>query len=315
MVQTTTAAYAVGRSTAIRAERVVAPDGTPGLTDAAVATAGGVAVLPTTVFDGTRPLSAFGVDPAPYAEARRRLDVVSGSLAALSEPGTVAVTASAAARFGQGSASLTFADGSTAKLRVAAVLADGSVPADLLLSRGFVRRHDPSALTEAVYVDGPVSVPDGMGARVISTTAYAAEADAAEDRLVGLFTLLLIGVSAGYGALAVAITLLMAAASRRPDLRLLRSAGATSRQIRRALAGEAAVVVAVGTLLGVAVAGVGLTGIRAGLSKQVGATVPLVLPWPVIGTVVGLCLVLSTLAAVLPTLRSGGPLSGDATGV
>jgi putative ABC transport system permease protein len=91
MVQTTTEAYAVGRGVAIRADRVVAPDGTPGLTDAAVAPLGGVAVLPSTFFAGDRPLTALGVDPTTYAETQRRLKVVSGSMEALREPGTVAV--------------------------------------------------------------------------------------------------------------------------------------------------------------------------------------------------------------------------------
>nr|WP_296067821.1 ABC transporter permease [uncultured Actinoplanes sp.] len=312
MVQTTTEAYAVGRGTAIRADHVVAPDGTPGLTDAAISSVGGVAVLPSTVFAGDRPLTALGVDPAAFAASHRRLRVISGSMTALREPGTVAVTASMLTPAdGGGSTSpaapvaVTLADGSRTTLRVVAVLEDRSIPGDLVMPRDFVRRHDPSALTEAVYVNAPISVPPGSGARVISTKAYAAEADSAEDRLVWIFTLLLIGVSAGYGAIAVATTLLMAAAARRPDLRLLRRTGATSGQIRRALAGEAAVVVAVGSLLGGVVAAIGLSGIRAGLSEQAGAPVPLVLPWPVIGGVVALCLVMAVAAAILPTFGRG----------
>ena len=53
---------------------------------------------------------------------------------------------------------------------------------------------------------------------------WAAEAGRAEDRLVWLFTLLLVGVSAGYGAVAVANMLLTAAAGRTADLRLIRLA-------------------------------------------------------------------------------------------
>jgi len=324
LVQTTTEADAAGSGAAVQADRVVAPDGTPGLTDAAVSAVSGVAVLPTTVFAGDRPLIALGVDPEPWVAAQRRLRVRSGSVPSLRGPGTVAITESYAAAVraaappaaasgssGSGSSSpapetleLTFADGSRSTLRVVAVIADGVVAADLLLSRDTVRRHDPSALTSAVYVDGPVTVPAGTGARVLSVRAYAAEADAAEDRLIWLFTLLLIGVSAGYGAIAVATTLLMAATSRGPDLRVLHRTGATIGRVRRALAAEAAVVVAIGALLGGAAATVALLGVRAGLSEQAGTSVPLVVPWPVVGAVVGLCLLLAVGAALLPTFTA-----------
>lgn len=328
LVQTTTEADAVGSSAAIQADQVVAPDGTPGLTDAAAAAVSGVAVVPTTVFTGDRPLTAFGVDPAPWSAAQRRLRLLSGSLSALRDPGTVAITESYAAALDattppatapaatSGSAGpvaasaatraleLTFADGSRSTSRVVAVIADGVIAGDLLLPRDTVRRHDPSALTSAVYVAGPVTVPAGTGARVLSVRAYAAEADAAEDRLIWLFTLLLIGVSAGYGAITVATTLLMAASGRGPDLRVLHRTGATIGRIRRALAAEAAVVVAIGALLGGAAALVALLGVRAGLTEQAGTSVPLVVPWSVVAAVVGLSLLLAIGAALLPTFTA-----------
>ncbi|WP_433053609.1 FtsX-like permease family protein [Dactylosporangium sp. CS-033363] len=234
-----------------------------------------------------------------------------------------------------------FADGERVSLRVVAVVADRSVRADLLLSRVVVRRHDPSALTSAVYLPGVkdsgasaspgtgsgaspgtgagaspgagsgaspgaearVVVPVGAGARVIDVATWAAEADSAEDRLVWLFTLMLIGVSGGYGAIAVANTLLMAAQGRAADLRVMRLAGATRRQVAGYVAAESALVVLIGAVLGGAVAFGALISIRAGLSQQVGAAVALVVPWSVIAGVVGLCLVLALLAGVLPTRR------------
>ncbi|MFI7430770.1 hypothetical protein ACIBPB_27620 [Micromonospora sp. NPDC049836] len=54
----------------------------------------------------------------------------------------------------------------------------------------------------------------------------AAETDRAEDRLVWLFTLSLIGESAGYGAVAVPNTVPMAAAGQVADPRPIRLAGA-----------------------------------------------------------------------------------------
>ena len=165
-----------------------------------------------------------------------------------------------------------------------------------------MRAHDPSALTSAVYVQDRVDPP--VGARIVDVSAWAAEADRAEDRLVWLFTLLLIGVSAGYGAVAVANTLLMAAAGRVADLRLIRLAGATRKQVMWLVTAESTLVVLIGALLGGAVALVGLLSIRAGLAEQVGVPVDLVVPWPVVSGVVGLCLLLAVLASALPTWRS-----------
>ncbi|MFY1575803.1 FtsX-like permease family protein [Verrucosispora sp. WMMD703] len=308
MVRTTTAAYAAGRADNVNAGWIVVPDRTPGLSDQAVAATGGTALLPTTVFVSdparppvNRPLTALGVDPAGFSAANRALTVIAGSLSDLSGGDTVVVTASAN-RQPTDRYALVFADGELVSLRVVAVVADDSIPGDLLLRRSVVREHDPSALSSAVYVQELIDPP--AGARILDVEGWAAEADRAEDRLVWLATLLLIGVSAGYGAVAVANTLLMAAAGRLPDLRLIRLAGATRRQVIWLVAAESALVVLIGALLGGAVAFVGLLSIRAGLAEQAGVPVDLVVPWSVVGGVVGLCLLLAVLASALPTWRS-----------
>ncbi|MET8465723.1 FtsX-like permease family protein [Micromonospora zamorensis] len=308
MVRTTTAAYAAGRADNVNVGWIVLPDQAPGLSDQAVAATGGTALLPTTVFrtdPGTapadRPLTALGVDPAGFAAANRALTVVAGSLDDLRGDDTVVVTASANLRPSEPYA-VVFADGTLVSLRVVAVVTDASLPGDLLVPRAVVRTHDPSALTSTVYVRDRIAPP--VGARIVDVATWAAEADAAEDRLVWLFTLLLIGVSAGYGAIAVANTLLLAAAGRAADLRLIRMAGATRRQVVWLVTAESALVVLIGALLGGAVAFVGLLSIRAGLAEQVGAPVDLVVPWSVVAGVVGLCLLLAVLASVLPTWRS-----------
>ncbi|KOX09178.1 FtsX-like permease family protein [Micromonospora sp. DT68] len=308
MVRTTTAAYAAGRADNVNGGWIVVPDRTPGLSDAAVAATGGTALLPTTVYRTdpatqtvNRPLTALGVDPTGFAAANRALTVVAGSLEELRGDDTVVVTASANL-LPSAPYELTFADGTAVSLRVVAVVTDNSLPGHLLVPRAVVRAHDPSALTSTVYVRDRIDPP--VGARIVDVATWAAEADAAEDRLVWLFTLLLIGVSAGYGAIAVANTLLLAAAGRVADLRLIRLAGATRRQVVWLVTAESALVVLIGALLGGAVAFVGLLSIRAGLAEQVGASVDLVVPWSVIAAVVGLCLLLAVLASVLPTWRS-----------
>ncbi|MFI6262231.1 FtsX-like permease family protein [Micromonospora sp. NPDC051006] len=310
LVQTSTAVYAAGRLSVVNAGWVALPDRAPGLSDQAVAATPGAAVLPTTVFvtDDTaptpiRPLTALGVDPAAFTVANRALTVLAGSLAELRGDDTVVITASAAPSSGLPTEPypVVFADGERVALRVVAVVTDDSLPGDLLLPRAAVRAHDSSALTSAVYLAEPVDPP--AGARVVDVATWAAEADQAEDRLVWLATLLLIGVSAGYGGIAVANTLLMAAAGRAADLRLVRLAGATRRQVVRLVAAESALVVLIGAALGGAVAFAGLLSIRAGLAEQVGAPVDLVVPWPVVGGVVGLCLLLALAASVAPTWR------------
>lgn len=297
MVRTSTEAYAVGRSTVIKAGSVVAPDNTPGLSDAAISGVPGAALLPTTVYgpDG-QAIDALGVDPATFNAA-----VVSSSLPDLDGAAAV-VTRSA---YSGDSLRVTFADGAVVTLRVVAVVDDRSAPVGLLLPRALVREHDPSALTSAVLVPRGVRLPAGaVGARVLDVDTYAAEQDRAEDRLVWLFTLLLIGVSAGYGAIAVANTLLMAAVDRRPDLRLLGLCGATRRQVRRTVAAEAALVVAIGALLGGAVALVGLVSIRAGLSEQVHAPVDLLVSWPTVLGVLATCLALAVAASLMGATRA-----------
>ncbi|CAM5405835.1 Putative ABC transport system permease protein OS=Streptomyces violarus OX=67380 GN=FHS41_004521 PE=3 SV=1 [Streptomyces violarus] len=59
---------------------------------------------------------------------------------------------------------------------------------------------------------------------------HAASDDAEEDRLVWLFTLILVTITAGYTMIAVASTVLSATAGRVRDLRVLRLSGAAPRR-------------------------------------------------------------------------------------
>jgi putative ABC transport system permease protein len=158
--------------------------------------------------------------------------------------------------------------------------------------------------------DGQPFAP-GLGARVISVATWAGEQDAQDDRVAWVLVLLVMGVSAGYGALALVNTLLMAAGGRAADFRLLRRAGATPRQIGQAAAGEAVLVVAIGAFLAAAIAIPALLGIRAGLSEQMGAHVPLVVPWATIGAILGGTLILAVAAATLPARRAARSASSS----
>ncbi|MFH8617663.1 FtsX-like permease family protein [Streptomyces sp. NPDC017979] len=289
----------------VTAAATVVPAGTPGLTDAEVRRITGSPILPTVLHagPGRTPVEAVGVDPTAYAAVHGLSD---GDLAALTEgDGAVVVARSALAAFGAragASVPVTFEDGTTRTLRIAAVVDDRELPHAAVLSRALVRAHDPAALTAAVHRTGPpVEV---RGGREITVEEFGGRDAAAEDRLVRVFTLLLVALSAGYTGIAVAGTLLMSTADRLPDLRILRRSGATVRQVLGALAAESALVVAIGTVLGALVALPSLLGIRAGLSGTLGIPVDLVVPWPPILATVAATLLLAQLATVLPAARS-----------
>jgi putative ABC transport system permease protein len=242
-------------------------------------------------------VSAVGVDPVAVGSA------LPGAAGDLTGPDTVILTESRAGRLGRATGdpiTVTFADGVDVSLRVAGVVPGNGVPAEMVLSRDTVRAHDPSALASAVLVPGTPPAHPALGARVVDVATFAREADAEEDRLVWVFTVLLIAISAGYGAMAVANTLLMATALRAGDFRRLRLAGATPRQVFLMVATESTVVVAIGTILGGACAALALWGAAAGLSEQTSQAVSPVISWPTLLAVTGVCLALALIAGALP---------------
>ncbi|MFF7247226.1 ABC transporter permease [Embleya sp. NPDC008237] len=308
-------AYAGHASATTRATGAVVARGTPGLSDAAVARVPGSALLVGTVYAGPAEiaLDAAGIDPDAFVRTHDRLDLVRGTLTDLVGPDTVAVTTSTLAALGripsQG-AEFTFADGRTRTLRIVAVLEDGAVPHGVLLARETLRAHDPGALTEVVHrTDGPAigrgdRAATALGLRETSVAAYARRADAEEDRLIDMFTLMLVATTAGYTALAIGNTLLMAGAGRVADFRVLRLSGATRRQVLCAVAGETTLVVALGVLLGSLVAVPSLLGMRAGLAGTLGTSVRLVVPWAPVTCAIVVCLGIALAASVLPARRA-----------
>ena len=178
---------------------------------------------------------------------------------------------------------------------------EADLPAAVVLPLRLVRAHDPVALADAVLLDGP-AVP-ATGARAVSARDHVQAGIDEEGRLVDLFLLVLIGLGVGYTALAVANTLLMATAARRPEFRALRLTGAATGQLLRLTTAEALLAVALGTVLGLVVAGVSLLGMRVAIEQEIGVDVPLVVPWGPAGAVTAVCAVVAVLAAAAPLLR------------
>jgi putative ABC transport system permease protein len=287
-VQTSANAYAGRRAHTVPAGTVLVPDGTPGLTDAAAPSA----PLLTDVYLGDTVITGAGVDRGTTVVARD-----------LTTPDAAVLTRSLAAQLNLrpgGMMEATLADGIGARFRITGLTADGTGPAQLLLSRSIVRMHDPSAMATALPVTPDNPVRASVGTRLVDVATYAQHDADGEDRLVWIFTLLLIAVSVGYGALAVANTLVMATSRRAPDYWLLRMAGATPRQVLLSIAGESAVTVMIGAALGSAAATLALWGTAIGLREQTGTAVAVSVPWQTALVAVTVCLMLATAAGVLP---------------
>ncbi|MFE1291253.1 ABC transporter permease [Streptomyces sp. NPDC058751] len=316
MFQIKASGYALEETVRQDATSVVTPKGTPGLSDAAVATVpDGASLLPTELYvGGTDHIGAMGVSEGAFEKAREKMTVKSGSLDALQGENTMIVRSSTTAWLGWTTGRtvpVTFEDGRTEKVKVVAEITDDSSTASVLLTRDTARAHSPSALTQVVYASGSQrpAVSAELGAEALSTSDYAARTDAEDDRLVQIFLIILIGMSLGYTCLAIANTLMMATADRAGDFAVLRLSGATRRQVLRVVAAESALSVGIGAGLGLGIALITLLGIRSGLSAQLGTQVNLNLPWPTMLLTVGLCLALALVSSILPArmaLRRAG---------
>jgi len=271
MVTTMLGAYPAGRAASLQGLTVVVPQGgVPGLSDAAVAAAGaaGQSYLSARVSIGGTLLDAAGSPLVPE--------------------GAIAIDGRAVGS----SVPVTFADGETVSLRV---VGPSTSLEDAEVARDLVRSHDGSALTREV-IGGVVA---GPGAKVLDAQAYAEGEAEEEARLLWLFAIVLIGLSVGYTGLAVLNTMGMATSGRRRDFEVLRTAGATARQIFRFVLTEAALIVGAGALLGLAVTVPPLLAMARGLEEETGLPVSLVLHWPSLVTVVAACLTAALAGTIL----------------
>jgi putative ABC transport system permease protein len=171
----------------------------------------------------------------------------------------------------------------------------------VVLPRDQVRAHDPAALTSAVLLNGQPA--PALGARAMTAREYVQLDIDSESRIIDIFLFVLIGLSVGYTGLAVANTLLMATAARRPEFRALRLAGAGVGQVLRVCSAEALLAVAAGTILGAAVAAVALTGVQQAVEAELNIPVPIVIPWGAATSVALACAAIAVAATAVPVLR------------
>ncbi|MEV0648758.1 ABC transporter permease [Phytomonospora sp. NPDC050363] len=304
----------------VTAEYVIGPGLSPHLTEEMATAAAGVpgaevtATRETVLFDLEEDTAllrrqARAVDPAVFG-ASLTLPVLAGAPAELDDD-SIVVDTEWGRELGE-RVSIWRADGSPVTLRVVAVLregaggngayvtaanAPGAELGELLVSTG-------EGSDSAVVAAGLRAALEPLGAESVSRAEWASAERAEAGGATRLGMRVVLGIALTYTGLFVAGTLVMATRDRRPERRLLRMAGATSRQLLQVLALETVLVLVVGTLLA-ALAGVLVLGGMSLALLTLTGTGAVVVPWALTGAVVGACglvALASAVGAALPGL-------------
>ncbi|MFE7516317.1 FtsX-like permease family protein [Streptomyces sp. NPDC057540] len=283
----TTAQYVVG-GTDLRSP-AAAPAG------AVISATGATSVF---VRDGDEAVVKYGAravaDPAAFAELAR-LPVTAGDLRDLDDRSIVVNEEFERHRVGE-TVEVWRADGSgPVRLRVAAVLALGTGDNGPYVTRA----NAPGATLDRI---------DARGGGAATVRALEASGGTPPARAAGttrasrLGMVLVLGIALVYTVIGLANTLLMATSVRGGELASLRLSGATRSQILRVVTGEAALAVAIGTALGLAVTAVVLGTLGAALAT-LSAPVALALPWGTVGAAAGVCGAVAVAASAVPAWR------------
>ncbi|MFJ5292965.1 ABC transporter permease [Streptomyces sp. NPDC088348] len=304
MVSTMRVAYPAGEALKVAGQTIVTPDGTPGNTDEVVAdNPVGKAALPTRAFVETK----SGNNSAQPA-ASTVLDVLGSRDARWDKQGEAVLGEKTAGALGLKRGQevpVRFADGATVTLRVSQVLPDDPARGDFVVARGLVRAHDPAALTDDIFVPGDARASAAAPGVALHDAAGYALADYTTDaKLTESLAMMLIVIAVGYSVIAVANSMAMAAHGRRRDFGVMKSAGATVRQLLFTSAGETALVVVIGAALGVLVTLPPLAGMAAGLSEATSSDVGLHLNSGVVAAAIIGTLVAALFAGVAVTSKS-----------
>ncbi|MFC8230412.1 ABC transporter permease [Streptomyces sp. NPDC057287] len=265
----------------------------------------------TVLEEGTALISseARAADPAGLA-ATARLPLVAGRIGDLDDD-SIVVNEEWETRTVGRRVRVWLGDGRKVSLRVAAVMRTGTgsngvyvTPANAAgaeIDRIDVRLRDgadPSAVRALLEKAGR-----DTGTPVMTREAWVGAHDPRTGGNTRAGLLLILGIALLYTGIALANTLVMATSDRVRDLAVLRLTGATKAQVLRLVAVEALMVVAVGAVLGGAVAGLNLLGVKGAL-ELLSVSSPLSVPWAALGAVLAACAVAATVSAVLPALAA-----------
>ncbi|MDX3228284.1 ABC transporter permease [Streptomyces sp. ME19-01-6] len=249
--------------------------------------------------------AARAVDPARLA-AVGRLPVASGAVRDLDDEGIVVNGEWERPTVGR-RVTVWLGDGRKATLRIVAVLRTGTGDNGAYVTWRNARgaavdrievRLRPGADTAAV-AEGLRAAVRSEGGRVLTRDAWVAAVHPRTSPQTRLGLLVVVGIALVYAGIALVGTLVMATSDRIPELRALRLAGATTFQVLRTVAAEAVLTVAVGALLGAAVAGVQLLGLWGALGR-LSVPAALAVPWDAVGAAVAACALLAVVSSVLP---------------
>ncbi|WP_326807918.1 ABC transporter permease [Streptomyces sp. NBC_01775] len=216
---------------------------------------------------------------------------------------------------------LRFDDGQRARLRVVATYERGLALGDFLFSRGQLLRHTSAPGPERALVATAPGADRAAVAEALHTAVPGTRVERdpgpvrvePEDQALGeTLTVAAVAAIGGYTVIAILSTLTLISVGRRPELRLLRLAGAARAQLRRMLRLEAAVTAATGLLVGAAVASVPLLAFSLAMAR----TVPYLPPVQAVSIVV--VVLATTVGGTVPplwsTLRGHHPRSGGPAG-
>ncbi|MFI0356913.1 FtsX-like permease family protein [Actinomadura sp. 9N407] len=152
-------------------------------------------------------------------------------------------------------------DGTRIRPRVVAIYERGLGLGDVLLPRDLVAAHASSTLDDHVLVAGDADLRSVAaryaGARVVTADAFGAHLSQ-ELRLQSFMSYVVVAAIFGFIVIGLVTTLALATAGRGRELTLLRAAGATRRQVLRAVRLEAAIVLGTGLAAGALIAAITL---------------------------------------------------------
>lgn len=302
LVETMRMAYPAEVTRQLAGQVLIDPGNAPGLNEAVVrANPTGRAPLPTRLFV-TRPdggdtvLDGVGSrDPRWSRPGEAVLDTTMAELLDVPAGSTITVR---------------FADGRSAPLRVAEVLPPDPTRGAFVLSRETVREHDPTALTDNIFLaadQAPARL--GAGARLHDAEEFALQDYRTDAELTDSLATILTVVAVGYSGLAVANSMALAAVGRRGSLAVLRSAGGTRRQLLGVAVGETGLLVIIGSVLGLLATVPPLVGVASGLGAETATRVSVQVSGAVVaGAVLG-SLALAMAASAVVSWRQLRPRS------
>jgi len=254
---------------------------------------------------------AVEVVDLPAMEQARGLRAVRGDLGDLGPDG-VAVTETYAfdQGVGVGDRLRMEVDGEQVRPHVVAVVPDApDLYTEVLVSAALVPTRTDT-VPELVFVD-PADGMDvrallaGTDATVLTSEAWISQVEEQTRAGNNLGLWVLLGPAGLYAGIAIVNTVLIGASQRRTQLRTIGLLGATEQQRRRMALWESGLVGVSAVLVGAAVTGYIGWLVRSAIVRDLGP-VPMTVPWLLLLTVLGVCLGLAMLAALVGSRRQRG---------